>query len=93
MNKCLSIPDKELTTDKRADATKVQPDKPMSFIGIAVEGLLVGTELTQRQSQHQKPSPTWVTAHKGWKPGENCATNEPTCLHLILESHLTVKIN
>jgi hypothetical protein len=56
---CLLTTDREPMTDRDMDTTKVQLDEPMSFIGFTYrsmgEGLLTGTEMTQRQLHHQGP--------------------------------------
>ena len=61
MNKCLLTPDKEPITDLRIDTIKVQIDEQISFIGVTYrnmgEGLLIGTEMTQRSAS---PNPTPV---------------------------------
>lgn len=46
--------------DQNMDTTKVQLDEPMSFIGFTYrsmgEGLLTGTEMTQKELNYQSPN-------------------------------------
>lgn len=68
MNECLVIVDRELTTDKSNDGTKVQLDEPMIFMGVTYRN--VGEVLVNRSRNDSKAAelskliPAWVTIHK-----------------------------
>jgi hypothetical protein len=51
------------------DITKVRHGKPVSFIGVTFsnmgEGLLPGTEMTQKITASSRPTLEWLTAYGG----------------------------
>ena len=72
---CLLTPDREHMTDECKDTPRIQLRETISFIGITYrslgEGLLTGTEMTQRQLHHQAYS-SMRDFSKSWEPGAHC---------------------
>ena len=58
MDKCLLIPDRELTTDQSIDTTQVQLGEPMIFIGV------FRSKNDPKAAASSKLTPAWVTLKK-----------------------------
>lgn len=57
------------------------------------EGFLTGSWMSQRQPQHWKPTPVWVTARESWNPGADSTAcrqlGQPPSTTVVLTAYVT----